>query len=343
MTGNYQGKEKQSSFAKQQHEEAFQKEISNQQSVEDGIKCVSCGTVNPPEAEYCLECGSMLNAPLFCPHCGKPVNPGADICTFCGEWLLDGRCKFCYAEIPDDASFCPECGNDKNGIVCPSCGTKSIFDFCSKCNKPLTEYARSAAVAAQKDPEAKNFIETVRESISLERELSEIERLIEEAGKNKEGQSPSIAAVSPVKPSFFSDAQIKEILGSEKTIAKAEKIKEEEAARNEQLEEQRIRAVKDAEFDALMMKKAELEKKKSAAEKAANEAMLKFRNKKFTTQQEARRYHMAMKPPEVTGWLCNFTNTVHLCPEGPNACDEPKLGGYWYTGGTIDVNIKGPS
>jgi hypothetical protein len=77
------------------------------------------------------------------------------------------------------------------------------------------------------------------------------------------------------------------------------------------------------------------------AAQAAEEAMHKYKNKKFLSPQEARRFHMARRPGGTSGWLCNFTNTVHQ--DGPNGCDEPQHGGEWYFGETVVVNVTGPS
>jgi len=65
---------------------------------------------------------------------------------------LEGKCKFCYADLSSsDALFCPECGKPKDGIPCPNCGTLSIFDFCSKCGKPVTEEAIAELKHAQEE------------------------------------------------------------------------------------------------------------------------------------------------------------------------------------------------
>jgi hypothetical protein len=65
-----------------------------------------------------------------------------------------------------------------------------------------------------------------------------------------------------------------------------------------------------------------------------------FAEKKFLSPQEARRFHMARRPPNTSGWLCNFANVVH--EDGPNGCGQPELGGYWYNGPTISVRTSGP-
>jgi len=60
---------------------------------------------------------------------------------------------------------------------------------------------------------------------------------------------------------------------------------------------------------------------------SATAALLKYKNKTFLSNQDARRFHNAIRPPGTSGWQCNFANTIH--PDGPNECDQPAFGGYW--------------
>ncbi len=46
--------------------------------------CPSCGTVNPQEGRFCLECGTPLGG---CPSCGTANPPGAKFCGSCGTRL----------------------------------------------------------------------------------------------------------------------------------------------------------------------------------------------------------------------------------------------------------------
>src|SRR3989449_2592052 len=53
--------------------------------VEPSIRCPQCGTTNPPEAQFCMRCGTALVQ--RCPTCGR-VNPsGAQFCLQCGTPL----------------------------------------------------------------------------------------------------------------------------------------------------------------------------------------------------------------------------------------------------------------
>ncbi|MDR3019978.1 MAG: zinc ribbon domain-containing protein [Treponema sp.] len=302
------------------------------------ILCPGCSAGVPEGALFCPECGFNLGQPSFCPNCGANVNPGADICITCKSWLLDGQCKFCYANLSHDAVFCPDCGNPKDGIPCPKCHNLSIFDFCTTCGIPLTEGGQAALELAQSDPDAKTMVESFQQAASIEAEIAKLESLISDAPE-------TLTALPPIreKKERFSNLQMAAVLKSEQNIdiaavrrAEDEKRAAESAKRKE--EEKRQAAIAEA-----AEKKRALERQKAEALEAAQKAMMKFKDKQFLTHQEARRFHNAIKPAgdDVAGWLCNFTNTVH--PDGPNGCDEPGHGGYWYKGSTIEVERKGPS
>ena len=82
--------------------------VSGQPSV-----CPSCGKPLPPNAKFCLECGTKIEqlAPneMVCPSCGKKT-PKGKFCMECGHPLANS-CPNCGAEIPQGAKFCLECGS----------------------------------------------------------------------------------------------------------------------------------------------------------------------------------------------------------------------------------------
>ncbi|HET9680448.1 MAG TPA: adenylate/guanylate cyclase domain-containing protein, partial [Candidatus Limnocylindrales bacterium] len=47
------------------------------------MTCANCGTANPADGRFCVECGSPLAA--TCPVCGSAVAPGAKFCGSCGS------------------------------------------------------------------------------------------------------------------------------------------------------------------------------------------------------------------------------------------------------------------
>jgi len=299
--------------------------------------CTNCGAAVPDGALFCPECGFNINAPVFCPNCGAATVPGADICEACKAWLLDGQCTFCYAPLAPDAAFCADCGNPKEGVQCPGCGTLSIFDFCTTCGKPLTEGAVLALEMAKNDPDAKALVDAVQETVGIEAELARLEALIN-SGPVDSGPDP---APPPVKKQLFSASQISAIMKTGDAREVHAQQKAEEAKKTEVFAKKAEEEKRRAKLAEAREKKEALEREKAKAIAAAEAAQLKFKSKTFLTHQDARRFHNSMKPPGVKGWLCNYMNIVHF--DGPNGCDQPGLGGYWYSGDTVEVMMSGPS
>ncbi len=54
-------------------------------SPREEIQCPTCGTMNPPEARRCMDCGRVLGT--ICPACSYENIPGADHCARCGNPL----------------------------------------------------------------------------------------------------------------------------------------------------------------------------------------------------------------------------------------------------------------
>lgn len=150
----------------------------------------------------------------ICPNCGAANSPSADICDICHTWLLEGKCKFCYAELPSkDADFCPECGKPQNGIPCPNCGNLSTFDFCSKCGKPVTQEAVTEMQAA------KAQVNSEQETVEYEREVIDDK---------------------PMRKSLFSDKQMESIMQKGAEIDKANRQRIEETKRKEEKEKYKV-------------------------------------------------------------------------------------------------------
>ncbi len=49
------------------------------------IICSKCGAENPPDTQYCLYCGAILQD--ICPNCGSVVVPTSKFCSNCGAGL----------------------------------------------------------------------------------------------------------------------------------------------------------------------------------------------------------------------------------------------------------------
>ncbi len=54
---------------------------------QQGIVCPRCGTVNPPGAKFCMNCGAPLPQEKICPRCGFKNPPNAKFCMNCGAQL----------------------------------------------------------------------------------------------------------------------------------------------------------------------------------------------------------------------------------------------------------------
>ena len=54
-------------------------------SPREDVICSACGTMNPPQAKRCMNCGLSLGQ--NCPACNHPNIPGADHCENCGTRL----------------------------------------------------------------------------------------------------------------------------------------------------------------------------------------------------------------------------------------------------------------
>jgi membrane protease subunit (stomatin/prohibitin family) len=73
--------------------------------------CPKCGFNNPPNAKFCMNCGSQIVAGgIQCPKCGFNNPPNAKFCAGCGTPLQIGKCPKCGAQITPGAKFCPSCG-----------------------------------------------------------------------------------------------------------------------------------------------------------------------------------------------------------------------------------------
>ncbi|MFH0736881.1 MAG: hypothetical protein V1773_19695 [bacterium] len=317
----------------QQQQKTKQKQYNFEQKDSGHKVCFMCGYKNEINAKFCEECGAGLSGEQKYPNCNSDVYEGADICEVCGEWLLKGKCKFCYAELKGNEKYCEECGNPTEGIVCSTCGTHNFFDFCKKCNTPLTEAALEEIENVNSNPffqnifnlceevynldtnEEQNLAELQQQIIVAERKIAEEQKRFEEA-ENKEKQVQKMIKLEQ----FFnkSNTEERKVTKNEPTITKRfisdDHLKMiERAKQNITGYRQRIVAKdnKQREMQAELNKMAQLT---------------------FCTGQEARRFFNAAKPklypdkPKKYLWECNF---VHYKHHGPHECSQPQLGGQW--------------
>jgi serine/threonine protein kinase/ribosomal protein L40E len=68
--------------------------------------CPNCGTNNPPDEQFCSNCGAYLASSTADAPVVTNVNPGGEM----------KECPNCKAENRDDASFCINCGRSLAGV-----------------------------------------------------------------------------------------------------------------------------------------------------------------------------------------------------------------------------------
>ncbi|MEO0166848.1 MAG: zinc ribbon domain-containing protein [candidate division WOR-3 bacterium] len=281
-----------------------EKKVVPSKEEREGKECPNCHSINDTEAKFCAECGYDFTGGRKCPKCGaKIVAPNADICEVCGEWLLEGKCKFCYADLEEGAAYCAECGNPVGGIVCPKCGKLSCFDFCKFCNTPLTAVAQQMIERIKKFPqeevekftsnqEARAYymaqkylvvgVEVKEGKENKTNELLKLKEYLEKVEKKTKKKIP---------PPLFTDEQKQSILSTGKEAEKEIQRQEEERRRQE--EERR---------------RQEEERRRQEEERRRQE-------------EEERK----LRGPK--GWVCNAFGAFH--PGGPCECAAPEFGGHW--------------
>ena len=291
---------------KKEEKKKEEKKIFPSEKEKEGKECPHCSVVNKLEAKFCAECGYNFEGVKKCPKCGaKIISPNADICEVCGEWLLEGKCKFCYADIEEGATYCAECGNPVAGIICPQCGQLSYFDFCKHCNIPLTVEAQKMVEKVKNTPskedekfssnqEARRYFMAqkylmINEQIEIVQEDKKSELLMMKAYIEKVEKGKKKKTYIPL----FSEKQKESIKSIEKIVDQEMERREEERRRQE--EERR--------------RQEEEERKRQEEERRKKE------------EEEERR--------KREGWLCNAYGCLH--PGGPCECADPSQGGHWVT------------
>lgn len=57
--------------------------------MENDIKCLKCGTSNPSNSNFCLNCGNeLVQNDIKCPNCGTNNSLNSNFCLKCGNQLV---------------------------------------------------------------------------------------------------------------------------------------------------------------------------------------------------------------------------------------------------------------
>lgn len=322
--------------------------------------CPCCDSYNELSSRFCEECGHSLLLHKKCPKCGVAVHCDADICEACGEWLLKGQCMYCYSTISENETYCGECGNPVEGLICPKCHRLSHFDFCSYCHVPLSRQAKEMAVLKANDPaieELANLFQemagTIQSADTSHSELSpakfgiieqqttdiadELIRMkVYREGLLNKGKETSSLQVK----SIFSDNQKERINDLNLDIFQEEerhRLEEERRRQEEERRRQEEERKRREEEERLRQEEALRREEERKLQEQINAIMHKVSKKKFSSNQEARRFFMNMisgLPDEVANkivsnrlkWRCFAYDCVH---SSPSECGDPSKGGVW--------------
>jgi hypothetical protein len=245
-----------------------------------------------------------------CPACGKHTQPGADICESCGKWLLEEQCCFCYTPFRHGQKFCSSCGNPPAGITCKNCGTAAHFDFCPRCDTPLSKKAGPAAQALLNSPEIQLLISLRQQQQPVKPVAPDHATQLQQLS-NYLKQVNAPASTTASKPAF-------DYTGDNKDFSRE---MDNSAASLQRMAEQH-QVVDDT---------------------AMKQQIAALQARAFSDNQSARLYYMSIKLmlPELKlntcnhyiGWKCNYAKVIHYA--GPSDCACPSMGGHWICDGDV--------
>jgi hypothetical protein len=317
-------------------------------------KCPNCGAANPLSADICQICKAWLLEGQ-CKFCYAEVSDEASFCPECGK--------------PKDGIPCPHCGNLSIFDFCAKCGKPvteeaavAVQTAHSEVNNPVPADTQTATIEAE--------IAKLDSLINSESEPKVADVYDSDDVYDPDGayeEEPEVFEDEPVRKSFFSDRQMAAIRQTGADIDKANQQRAEQARiaeekrkeavriaeeRRKAVEARKIAAEKErqrqiceaqAQKEALQRK---LEQERMAAAAAAIAARKvaamaqaqQNASKRFSTPQEARRWHFAHRHPDALGWLCNYAGCVHLYSDGgPDNCHVPTDGGRDFFGTINDI------
>lgn len=233
-----------------------------------------------------------------CPNCGAIIDSDADYCEACFCYIRKEVCSFCGSYMGEHAAYCPECGNPRAGITCPTCNTVNKFSFCTQCGNALTDEAKYLVKKLQDNDDYRQALE---ESFKLA-ELNNIQPYISEQDAVKEQQTEELRI------------RVLTLLAHDSGID------------NPVIEHKKSRR----------MASGDLESCKEDIMKRLDSVLEKLATKPSGSPAKARNYAMASKPSGLRlAWLCNYKHAMHSSPCG---CAKPHLGGRWIILGKNNVD-----
>lgn len=259
--------------------------------------------------------------------------------------MYDSQCRFCYAQLTDDAAFCSECGNDRKGLWCDRCQRESFFDFCGGCCEPLSLAARQMALQAPADsalsaailalhlvsekvlqatPSVSHAADPTGVTAPLQKAKSELDlegasRIFDQIS-HRESNEEQAARQATEAAHRMVEAQR---LAEQARLFAAQRVKERDAREQAEWTDELPRSTPETSMLSAQLREAR-ERVKALLD--ASEKLT------FADPQEARRHFMSVRQKLAsTGfaprkWLCNFANCQH---DNPNECADPSQGGRW--------------
>jgi hypothetical protein len=300
-------------------------------------------------ASLVASCDQASLSVTSCPGCRSPIDPEGDFCERCQTWLKTGQCRFCYHDLPIDASFCVECGSPQAGFDCTRCGHHDYFDFCPGCGDPLSEAADAALKsladgstfapsAMDEDPgdkstlDARNFVSDVLPAVSENVDVAFMQS----------SQAPLPAPT--VRRRLFSKDRLVVFDSSQSAVPSGATCTTAASGRTSEESDSRANFIDDSQRLAIL---AELAARDQAArgvaaaerqpiarvvERTVKQLLEESAQRAFASPQDARRFHMALglqierRRQQPKGWRCHRYGCVH---RGPHECAAPQFGGVW--------------
>lgn len=226
-----------------------------------------------------------------------------------------GRCTFCGVTVEPGTRFCTECGNSRDGITCPHCGTLNYRSFCKNCYAPLNEQAHKALSEAKFDPHFQRAEQLVREMAELEKIISEDE------AANQYNDAPDLSVTLSDDDRQILDAYRDLFAGIANHPALSAPADEPHPAI---ITRERKQFLIQKTEDAMKLYKAKMVELQMHMDSMLPDSA--------ATPEEQRDFFSARIITTTRiefvkqGWVCNYCGCYHKCP---NECAEPQLGGKW--------------